>query len=549
MRQRFLNACRDCSATQHKALRRILKLNAGSRFFHDYGLSPEMSVADFRRVFPVSEYDRFEPYIDRLRAGETSAMLGPRNRLLMFALSSGTTTESKYIPVTRPFLDDYRRGWKIWGIGAIDSNPGVDYGHIFQVTSSQDRYKTEGGTPCGNISGLVASMQSPLLQKLYTLPKAVADIQDPEGKYYAILRLAMADRSLSWIITANPGTLVKLAGLMNQHAARLIEDVRCGTITSPYPLSEEEIRSLKCPYTRPDAERAEFLQQKLNRAGKLLPKDVWPRLQLLGIWTGGSAGAYLPTIRSLYGNANVQDHGLHASEGRMTIPLEGATSAGVLDIVSHFFEFIPEADAEQDDLSQTQTLLAHELKAGENYYILLTTTSGLYRYHIRDVVRCTGFYGTTPTLEFLHKGAHISNVTGEKVTESQIASAVRAAADEVGVEIPQFSVIPVWGNPPEYRILIQENDADPDWLDQLAAAIDRHLLEVNCEYREKRESGRLAELTGQLVAEGTWANLARSRNQRKGSSLEQYKHPCLIPDLEFIKKLPDLEVKPASLTH
>jgi len=508
-----------------------------------------MSVEEFRRSFPISEYERFAPYIDRMRAGEKSALLGPGNQLLMFALSSGTTTESKYIPVTRSFLNDYRRGWKIWGIGAIDRHPGVDLGHIFQITSSQNRFTTEGGTPCGNISGLVTSMQNSLVHTMYTLPRTVAGIKDPEGKYYAILRLALADRTLTWINTANPGTLVKLARLMNEHAQRLIEDVRAGSFSSPYPLTGEEIQTLQCRYTRPDPARADFLQQQLDRAGTLLPKDVWPRLQLLGIWTGGSAGAYLPTIRALYGDADIQDHGLHASEGRMTIPLQGDTSSGVLDITSHFFEFIPEAEADRDDLTDTQTLLAHELQVGENYYILMTTTSGLYRYNIRDVVRCTGFEGTTPTLEFLHKGAHISNVTGEKLTESQIVAAVRAAAEEVDAGVPQFSVIPVWGDPPEYRLLMQQSDANAEMLDRLAAAADRQLLELNCEYREKRESGRLGELSGQIVAEGTWENLAKSRNQRKGSSLEQYKHPCLIPDLEFINKLPELEAKSTTLAR
>jgi hypothetical protein len=549
MRRQFLEACRDCAATQREALRRILTLNAGSQFSRDYRLAPEMSVEEFRRSFPISEYERFAPYIDRIRAGETSALLGPENELLMFALSSGTTTESKYIPVTRPFLNDYRRGWKIWGIGAIDRHPGVDRGHIFQITSSQNRFTTEAGTPCGNISGLVTSMQSKLLRSMYTLPKTVAGIKDPEGKYYAIIRLAMADQSLTWINTANPGTLVKLAGLMNEHAQRLIEDVRAGTFSSPYPLTDEEIRTLQTRYARPNPARANFLQQQLDRAGALLPKDVWPRLQLLGIWTGGSAGAYLPTIRSFYGEADIQDHGLHASEGRMTIPLEGDTSSGVLDITSHFFEFISEAEADRDDLTDTETLLAHELRVGENYYILMTTTSGLYRYNIRDVVRCTGFEGTAPILEFLHKGAHISNVTGEKLTESHVVTAVRTAAEDVGVDVPQFSVIPVWGDPPEYRLLLQQNDADSENLNRLAGAVDRQLLALNCEYREKRESGRLGELAGQLVGEGTWENLAKSRNQRKGSSLEQYKHPCLIPDLEFINQLPDLEARSASLAR
>ena len=43
-----------------------------------------------------------------------------------------------------------------------------------------------------------------------------------------------------------------------------------------------------------------------------------------------------------FADTPVRDIGLLASEGRFTIPLTDASPAGVLDIQSHFFEFIPE---------------------------------------------------------------------------------------------------------------------------------------------------------------------------------------------------------------
>ncbi len=75
----------------------------------------------------------------------------------------------------------------------------------------------------------------------------------------------------------------------------------------------------------------------------------------------------------------VRDVGLIASEGRMTIPIDDGTPAGLLDIRHHYFEFIPE---EQADLEQPETLEATELFEGRNYFIVLTTAGGLYRYNI-----------------------------------------------------------------------------------------------------------------------------------------------------------------------
>ena len=42
-----------------------------------------------------------------------------------------------------------------------------------------------------------------------------------------------------------------------------------------------------------------------------------------------------------------------------------------------------------------------------------TTAYGLYRYHIHDLVQVTGFHNGTPLIEFLSKGSHFANITGE----------------------------------------------------------------------------------------------------------------------------------------
>ena len=91
--------------------------------------------------------------------------------------------------------------------------------------------------------------------------------------------------------------------------------------------------------------------------------------------------------------------------------MQDETNAGLLDYDSHFFEFIP---AEERASSQPTILEADELESGKDYYILLTTLSGFYRYDIHDVVRCVGFVGKCPQLAFLNKGAHFSSLTGEK---------------------------------------------------------------------------------------------------------------------------------------
>jgi hypothetical protein len=71
----------------------------------------------------------------------------------------------------------------------------------------------------------------------------------------------------------------------------------------------------------------------------------------------------------------------------------------------------------------------------------------------------------------------------------------------------------------------------------LADHTDRNLQKLNCEYHEKRKTGRLQSLRWCPLPSGTWQRLAEYRLRTLGGTFEQYKHPCLVPDLDFSSKL------------
>ncbi len=530
---RFIHAANHCAQTQQNRLARILRLNATSVWHREHGIrhSGHDLLTCFRRQVPIGNYDRFVDYIDLLKAGDTAALLGRRNFLLMFALSSGTTGATKYIPVTNRFLADYRRGWMIWGLNAFDAIGGMSGLSIFQLASDFEKRHTNAGTPCGNISGLAQHLQSRFVQFKYSVRPPVLKISDSAARYYTALRLGLADANVGVVMTANPSTLVHLAQQADAEKESLIRDIHDGTLTGCHEVPPAIRARLAPQVARPAPQRAKDLEVSVTRHGRLWPGDVWPKLRLVGVWVGGSAGAYLPKLRPMYGHVPIRDHGLSASEGRMTIPFEDESASGLLDVTSHFFEFIPEAEI---DSSDPNVLLAHELEVGQTYYILMTTVSGLYRYDIHDVVRCTGFVGTTPTLEFLHKGAHVSSISGEKITESQVVTAVRRACDRLQLRLSYFTLAPVWGNPPAYHLLVERSDLPNARLSQiLAETVDRELRIANCEYDEKRAGRRLERIACSLLPPGTWAALIARHQSRSGGSLEQYKHPCLQPDLGY----------------
>src|SRR5262249_28479276 len=142
----------------------------------------------------------------------------------------------------------------------------------------------------------------------------------------ATLRFALAKKKIRIIITANPTSLIDLARRADQQCESLLRDIYDGTLSCDIP---PDIRTaLARPICRRDPERARELERLANQYGSLLPKYAWPKLTVLGVWTGGSVGIFLSKLPDLYGPVILRDHGLSASEGRITIPFENGESAG-----------------------------------------------------------------------------------------------------------------------------------------------------------------------------------------------------------------------------
>ena len=532
--EEFLKQTARAPEVQRERLLWQVARHADSQFGRDHHFGEIRTAADFRRRVPVRGYEGHEPYIDKVRKGDLGALFGPGTKVLMFANTSGTTARPKTIPVTEESLRHYRHGWLIWGIRAFDDHPGMlenGLRPILQMASDWRESVTPSGIPCGAITGLTAHMQSRLVRTVYCMHPAAARIKDVASKYYVALRLSI-HRDLGTIIAANPSTVLAIARLGDREHETLIRDLANGTVDPRWEIPAE-VRAAIRPKTRWKRRKvAARLEEIVGRTGRLLPRDYWPNLQFLANWTGGTMGAYLGQYPEFFGNAPVRDPGLIASEGRMTIPIEDNTPAGILDIRHHYFEFIPE---DQGDREDPETVEACDLIEGRRYYILPTTAGGLYRYQIYDLVRCVGFHGRAPVLEFLNKGAHFSSLTGEKLSEFQVVAAVSAAQKAMGVRLRSFLLLPSWGEPPHYNLLVEEGDLPaPGEPERLAAEVEAQLLAGNVEYENKRATLRLGPIVTRLIPAGSWADFQRRRLAKSGGTVEQYKQPCLMPDLDAL---------------
>jgi hypothetical protein len=537
--RRFLADSRRAREFQHRALIEKIQRHAESDFGRDHGFASISSVEDFRRHVPVMTYEDHQPYVARVLAGDVSALFAPGTRLRMFAMTSGTTGEPKRLPITDELFREYRAGWRMWGAGVYGDHRSLLHKKSLQLTSDWQQYRAPSGAPCGQISGLAASSRPKISNRIFLPPPAAGRIHDSGAKHYAALRFALETSRIGMIITANPSTLVELARRADRDSESLVRDIHNGTLSCEVP---PEVRAaLARQIARRGPKRARQLAALIERHGALVPKHAWPGLDVLAVWTGGSVGVFLPQLADLYGNTAVRDHGLSASEGRMTIPLADGTSAGLLDFYHSYFEFIP---VEDHGKAGATVLEAHELDEGQDYFILLTTSGGLYRYDIHDVVRCVGFEGEAPLLEFLNKGKSFSNVTGEKLSEYQVIEAVEQSFRELGLAIDAFTLAPVMEDKPRYELLI-EPQVHCGRAAELAQLLQHRLERVNEEYAEKCSSGRLLPVKVREVPAGTWINLRREKTGQRGN-FEEYKQPCLVGDLEFAERLARPKTTPAT---
>ena len=173
-------------------------------------------------------------------------------------------------------------------------------------------------------------------------------------------------------------------------------------------------------------------------------------------------------------------------------------------------------------------LEAHELEEGRDYFILLTTSGGLYRYDIHDVVRCVGFQGQAPLLEFLNKGKNFSNLTGEKLSEHQVIRAVEKSFRELHLPIDIFHARARHGGAAALRAAGRTRTRTSGRAAELAARVQANLEQLNEEYAAKCASGRLLPVAGSRSAARNLERACGDERPRARGNFEEYKHPCLV---------------------
>ena len=314
----------------------------------------------------------------------------------------------------------------------------------------------------------------------------------------------------------------------------LVENIRTGTVDESVELPPD-VRDQRSQMLSPDPGRADELSDIFSKGfdEPFVPK-VWKKLRfILGIGTGGFK-IYADMIRQRYTGPDIAmiKLGLSASEGFFSFVYRPDSEDTCLIPDSVFYEFLP-LDA-GDDMSKIVTI--DGVKEGGEYELIITNTSGFYRYRMRDAVRVVSRYENTPTIEFMYRIDQTVSIMGEKTTEEALRIAADNTAKELGFELVDFSVWPdVKASPVRYQFFMEIGanpyNATPK---EMRIVLEEKLAEANPSMGDKVRNGVCGDTRLNVLEEEAYA-LYRDMMVKKGVASSQLK-PVRVISNEIQRK-------------
>ncbi len=484
--QEIVEAAKHPRDVQQALLRRITTENADTEFGRKHGFTQVADADAYRQATPVQTYEDLRPLIERQElTGEPCLTM---ERPVYYHRTSGTVGAAKNIPVTESGLKRMKRDQQLVAY-VWSRDTAVLQGKGFAISGQAIEGRMEGGTPFGSASGLLYQGQSRLVRSRYVLSHEVADIEDYDSRYLAMVIFGLAEPGVTGMATANPSTFLRLLSVADRHSATILEAIASGRM--PYETS------LPTPVRqglRANPGRAAYLARCLETAGRFTYIDIWPELRGIVTWTGGSCGTALSGLSGLVpADIPIIELGYLASEFRGTLNIDARNNVCLPTLFQTFFEFV---ERDTWEAGGSEFLGLHELEQGGEYYVFVTTPEGLYRYDMNDIVRVSGMVHQTPTLDFVQKGKGTTSITGEKLTESQVLDAVPPALSRRNVH-QRFFIVIADEDAAGYTLFVEADGLGACGAGNgaaIAVEIDSRLCELNVEYEAKRKSGRLTPL-------------------------------------------------------
>lgn len=468
---------------QHRLLKKMLHLGAKTKFGKRHQLHKNMALSQFQQQVPIRDYEGFSEYIENIADGEPNVLW--QGKPLYFCKSSGTTSGTKYIPVSAEQISDMVRAARnslLLYVAQTGKAHFFDRKMIFlQGSPVLEKY---GEIASGRLSGIVYH-HVPYYARASRMPSLEVNcIEDWEEKVTAIAKQTL-HQPMSLISGIPPWVVM-------------------------------------------------YFEKLREWSGKELIKDIFPNFELFA-YGGVNYEPYRHKIESMVGFKVPSVETYPASEGFIAYQ-DSQNHEGMLLNVNGgiFYEFV--------ELSKTydahpERLTLQEVEIGVNYALILTTNSGLWSYNIGDTIK---FVSKNPyRIVVTGRIKHFISAFGEHVIGEEVEFSLRHAMLDMHCSVTEFTVAPQV-TPPDgtapYHEWFVEFSKLPNSINQFAGMLDEYMKAKNSYYRDLREGHVLQQLKVRAVPAGTFANYMKSIGKLGG----QNKVPRLKNDREVADALTPL---------
>lgn len=492
---------KDPMKAQRKTLKKILNKNKNCELGKKYNFKDIHSIDDFRAKVPLTKYEDYEPYVDRMiNNKEKNLMFTGYN--VRYCSSSGSVGKPKILPKSIKDL------WNMQCIG-FSCSVATAYHYLKDVKGIKmpsqrgplvlilTGHKLEDGKQCNGAGQIPLLYLKPLLNTFSTSPVSLLIPEHEEllDTSYLQLRFALEDRRVSYLESIVVTLLTTMFDYLEENWEMLCDDIEKGIINPNIKITPELRKEYEKKF-KPNPTRAAELRREFEKGfdTPIAPR-IWPKLTWAHGMVGSNLKVYVDKLRKSIGDTPLHNMGYAAAEGFFAMPTELDVHDGVLLPQCIFFEFIPINDDVEDETESEnpKTLLIDELEIGKKYEIVVSNFSGLYRYRIEDVVQVTKMYNNTPRIELLYRKNLDMNVANEKTTTQMCDFVAKNISKKSGKEFTQFSYYPDFSTkPPRYCLLVEPKDAvSEEERQNMIEIMDEEFCEVNEKYFKYRRWGML----------------------------------------------------------
>lgn len=357
---------------------------------------PELSYEAFRRYFPLSGYAQYKKKIEHsLLYGENPLGL---EKISHFQTEEIGIQKTKFIPYTPSFVEDLDRALSVWVVGLYQQYPQLKNSSIYwEMTRYPQMEMPQKQTIFKD--GLCLNQTKRLLNDaVRAVPSEVNLAKSEEERLFAIATFLVADKQLGLISVWHSDSALSLLDIICQHKDQIVEVLRTGR----WP--HRGLKYLIAPRNCEQSYKLERLDLKTADAWQAL----WPNLQLVSCWTDTKHQHATQKLKQCLPHVTFESKGVWRSEGVVTIPFQ---ERHPLAYHSHFYEFL--------HVETKQVIPSWELKHHDLVCPVLTTSAGLVRYLLNDVLEVTDFYMEIPCFKFL--GRHNEeNLLQQEISEESL---------------------------------------------------------------------------------------------------------------------------------